>query len=90
MLHWSTDAAHAIAVDTTLSGFGYTASFSGAKAPYAVVNVNGGFSYGDPFIPASPNALQAGLIPATPEPETYAMMMAGLGFIGAIARRRKA
>lgn len=29
-------------------------------------------------------------VTAVPEPETYAMMLAGLGLIGAIARRRKA
>ncbi len=28
-------------------------------------------------------------VPAVPEPETYAMMLAGLGLIGFIARRRK-
>jgi hypothetical protein len=28
-------------------------------------------------------------VPAVPEPETYAMMLAGLGLVGAIARRRK-
>ena len=28
-------------------------------------------------------------IPAVPEPETYAMLLAGLGLMGAIARRRK-
>ena len=28
-------------------------------------------------------------VPAVPEPETYAMLMAGLGLIGTIARRRK-
>jgi len=28
--------------------------------------------------------------PAVPEPETYALMLAGIGFIGAIARRKRA
>jgi PEP-CTERM motif len=30
------------------------------------------------------------LVTAVPEPETYAMMLAGLGLLGAVARRRKA
>lgn len=30
------------------------------------------------------------LIPAVPEPETYGMMIGGLGFLGAVARRRRA
>jgi hypothetical protein len=29
-------------------------------------------------------------VTAVPEPETYALMLAGLGLIGGIARRRKA
>ncbi|MDQ5945033.1 MAG: hypothetical protein QG619_452, partial [Pseudomonadota bacterium] len=28
-------------------------------------------------------------IPAVPEPETYAMLLAGLGLMGAVARRRQ-
>jgi hypothetical protein len=28
-------------------------------------------------------------IPAIPEPETYAMMLAGLGLLGFVARRRR-
>ncbi|TVO60490.1 PEP-CTERM sorting domain-containing protein [Denitromonas ohlonensis] len=32
--------------------------------------------------------LQIAAVPAVPEPETYAMLLAGLGLVGAIARRR--
>jgi hypothetical protein len=29
-------------------------------------------------------------VTAVPEPETYALMLAGLGFLGAVVRRKKA
>jgi len=38
---------------------------------------------------ATDGALLPTPIPAVPEPETYAMMLAGLGLIGSVTRRRK-
>ena len=52
----------------------------------SIVGTNGAFSaVNDPLEIGSP-----GSIAAVPEPETYAMLLAGLALIGGIARRRKA
>jgi hypothetical protein len=42
---------------------------------------------GSPF--ATTKLAQATLAAPVPEPETYAMLLAGLGVVGAVARRRK-
>ena len=40
--------------------------------------------------PVIDNVVLTETTPPVPEPETYAMFLAGLGLIGAIARRRRA
>jgi PEP-CTERM motif len=55
-------------------------------------NISGGQMYGfssEPVLTSSQQA-QVALITAVPEPETYAMMLAGLGMLGFLARRKKA
>ncbi len=47
-----------------------------------------------PLLDGRPNAvliddIRLGVLAAVPEPETYAMMLAGLGLVGVIARRRR-
>jgi hypothetical protein len=44
---------------------------------------------GGGYLPGVTN-VAVGITSAVPEPETYAMLLAGLGLVGAIARRRKA
>ena len=80
----------------TLGGFSYVASYAPVKGPYAVGFGDGYLLTGDPAIPGSPAALNAGLtqhlsyqVTTVPEPETYALMLAGLGLLGSMARRKK-
>jgi uncharacterized protein (TIGR03118 family) len=55
-------------------------------------NDGSGGSINKVYFTAGPNGEQDGLfgvIESVPEPETYAMMLAGLGLLGFVARRRK-
>jgi len=79
------------AVDTLMAQF----SFNGTTGSTfnSVVLPSGGYFY---KIEGNANGLAGGLYVLTstlapvPEPETYAMLLAGLGVIGFIARRRRA
>ena len=80
----------------TLGGFSYVANYAPVKGPYTAVFGDGMSITGDPAIPGSPDARNAGLttdmsyqVAAVPEPEAYAMMMVGLGVVGVVVRRRK-
>ena len=79
---------------STLSGFTLDQSsgprnlnFTGNLADDGVANASFMLS---PFDPGAGNTTTFTLtqVPTIPEPETYAMLLAGLGLMGAIARRR--
>jgi hypothetical protein len=80
----------------SLSGFGYTASYSSVYSQAGVQTVSGAFPIlVDPALPGSPDALAAGLVPTTfpsasvvPEPSTLLTMFAGLGLVMAARCRR--
>ncbi|WP_230411874.1 PEPxxWA-CTERM sorting domain-containing protein [Denitromonas iodatirespirans] len=50
--------------------------------------LNGGALQASTYLAQDGYHLQIAAVPAVPEPETYAMLLAGLGLVGAIARRR--
>jgi hypothetical protein len=79
----------------TLGGFSFVGAFAPVKAPFIAGFVEPAFQQqGDPALPGSPDALASGLttflpVAGVPESEIYAMMLAGLGLLGFMARRRK-
>ncbi|HQR02921.1 MAG TPA: PEP-CTERM sorting domain-containing protein [Rhodocyclaceae bacterium] len=74
-----------------LTSLNTTPSF-GAGSQYKVSfwNVNDGNGLNGGTAPPTWGAQDLAVFAPVPEPETYAMLMAGLGLIGVIARRRKA
>jgi hypothetical protein len=95
-LVWGNDYSinYGIRPGQSLSGFGFTASFAPVKGPFILYFTGGDRVMDDPAIPGSPLANSAGYteafpVTSVPEPETYAMMLAGLGLLGFAARRRK-
>lgn len=102
-LLWTASAGYGIAPTAdfsqpaaTLSGFGYTAGFTAAYSPAGVQLAGFGQpDIVDPALPASPLALQAGLQPAqfpplssVPEPSAWLAMLAGVGCLAIVRRRR--
>jgi hypothetical protein len=87
IIDWVT-SSNFIATQSTLSGFGYTSTYAPGKGPFETLNQINSLFLGDPAVPLSPNAIAAGIQPI-PEPETYAIIVAGLGVLGVVARRRK-
>jgi hypothetical protein len=82
-------------LNMTLTPFGQT-YFNSPSPFYAIENFGGntqtisGASLTSSFVASATGAGTELFIAPIPEPETYALMLAGLGAIGFVARRRKA
>lgn len=84
------DSSHATHIGVETSNFlkaGESLLFSGYHAYFEVVSLqNNPSHYSGPWLYMRADQLQ---ISAVPEASTYAMMLAGLGLVGAMTRRRK-
>ncbi len=80
------DARTYSVTDTALFNSGETS----AVGSYAVSIATKTFSGGSAASVSHDTASFAVAVTAVPEPETYAMLLAGLGLMGAVARRRRA
>ncbi len=69
--------------NVTLSSFNQLSTGHGTAAYFAMDVINGHGNTG------TIGAISAGVLAPVPEPETYAMLLAGLGLIGSITHRRK-
>jgi hypothetical protein len=65
----------------------WTIDFTGTGLTFAAPHLKVLFAGGD--VGNGHGSLLSQTIPAIPEPETYAMMLAGLGLLGFVARRRR-
>lgn len=65
--------------------FDNAAGLNGTVSQLSAVGVNGAFLAANDIAEIG----SPGAVAAVPEPESYAMMLAGLGLIGAIARKRR-
>lgn len=67
----------------TIAEFAHLSTGSGTAAYFAADVINGSGNTG------AVGATLPGVVAAVPEPQTYALLLAGLGVMGAVVRRRK-
>jgi PEP-CTERM motif len=69
---------------------GFTASGDNTQSMLATITVEDGYtSLGNVVFASTGTAFELAAVAPVPEPETYALMLAGLAAVGFIARRRK-
>src|SRR5205809_438387 len=79
-----------MALDASLTNsMVYTIDFTGTNLDFSAPHLKVEFLTGLNDVQKTGDLLSQTIPTAVPEPETYALMMAGLGAMGFVARRRK-